>query len=114
MEAASRSAPWRGQGLLAQRVEGRKIAPDQRLRARDLRVLAGEAAPRLGDFRADEEPRQIVARVRLGELAHQRQAARAEERAEEAGLVFAARRRRAAPDAEGERGPRRLQRSGAG
>ena len=57
MEAASRSAPWRGEGLLAERVEGRKIARDQRLRPRDLRILAGEAAPRLGDFCADEEPR---------------------------------------------------------
>ena len=91
-----------------------KIALDQRLCARDMRLLARKEPPRLADFRADQEAGEIFAASSSGEAAHKRQRSRAKQEAEQAGLSFAARRRSAAANAERERLSRALGGRGPG
>ena len=68
----------------AKRVERGAIPLDQRLRARNIWLLAGiKAAPFL-DLRSDEEARKIFARVVLRKRSHEWQRSRAKQQAEQA------------------------------
>ena len=60
---ARRGARRRGASGNAERLERREIALDQRLGARDMRLLAGKEPPRLANFRADQEAGEIFAGV---------------------------------------------------
>jgi hypothetical protein len=72
------------------RRERSKIALDQRLCARDMRLLAWMEPARLANFRADQEAGEIFASVGLGDGAHERQRSRAKQEAKETGLPLAA------------------------
>ena len=62
---ARRGARRRGASGNAERLERGEIAPDQRLCARDMRLLAGKEPARLADLRADQEAGEIFASVVL-------------------------------------------------